>query len=273
MNALRKLFGRSTPAPRATVKPKLEALEDRMVPATIACVPNGGGVYGIFGSDRVLYHYSPSSGSWGSEITNHVAQVAVGADGILDWADTSGNVFQLTPILGTSLVIPFKLTQGQIGALAAGPNGQVYVTYGSNQELYRHDMWGSWHDLHEAGIKDISVSNTGTLFKVYNDGTLHSADGNDDRWSDRYLLGNSWSWPMVCHVAALTGDTYVYTYSVWPSGYWSPAPPQLYQIGGVWMADNVAQVSSDASWDVAYVDTSGNVVYNGQHIGSWFQAS
>ncbi len=290
MKALRKLFGRTTAAPRPTARPGREALEDRTALSTVACIPNGGGLYAIRGLDRGLYRYTPASygpGSWSGEFANNVSKVAVGADGTLDYATTDGSVYQMTPVWGLPYSTPLKLTQGQIGELAAGPGGQVYVTYGANQELWRHDMWGSWHDLHDSNITDISVSNTGTLFKIYNDnygfgGTLHYADSNDDSWSDHLLVGidaNGWG---VLSVAATTGQSCYYTKAFSPLGWGLTSV--LYRTGWTdpidynysnYVFNGFSQVSADPfTLNYAYIDAPGgafgNLTYNGQNLGFGF---
>jgi hypothetical protein len=154
MKVLRKLFGRSTPVSRPSVRLSLEELENRTVLSTVAASPDGS-VYAIWGSDRGLYRYAPGSG-WSSELHNNVTQVAVGGEKlwpVLDVAYADGRITQEyvytfggpsqyeiqtihTPPRNTSVSsYGFTSQPPQVDALAAGPGFDVYYTLGPQKFL------------------------------------------------------------------------------------------------------------------------------------------
>jgi hypothetical protein len=275
MKALRKLFGRSTPSPRPSVKPSLENLEDRTALSTVAAAPDGS-LFAIWGSDRGVYQYFhyPQYSGWSNEITNNATQVAVGADGALDVAFTNGSVKQayLSGAWGWSGLIfstvhspsqtwtmtasgYYVPTTAQVDALAAGSHGEVYYSLGNSKLLYMHDATGE-HYLNDWNVADLSVGGYGQLYKVYNNGSLYRADANNDSSTNTLLFGSG-----VHHIAGGSGWNY---YMIWGSDneVWGNINGSF---NGNYYGNNAAQLSADFNGGIDYVDTSSYLHHAGDY--------
>jgi hypothetical protein len=279
MQLLRKLFGRSTPKHRPTVKPRLEALEDRMVPSTVAAAPDGT-TYAIAGSNRALYHYDTSGNrtevlDWttGQYVTN-VSMVAAGADGSIDYVTTDGTLRQANPNWANNwgwLPVQIPYAAAPISALAAGQNGQVYISWASYKGLWEHDGSG-WHFLNDTNVADLSVGGYGQLYVVNTNGSLYSADAANDSWSRSTLLSSG-----VTHVAGGANWDFFITFGsnhqLWEmhNGLWYNQFITDYGYGGFYRSYYPYQISADTSGGLEVVggfDGNGTLF----HTGNYYQA-
>jgi hypothetical protein len=301
---LSKLFGgrarkASNPAPRATVKPRLEALEDRTALSTVALAADGT-TYAIWGSDRGLWHRD-LNGHW-SEVFNantwqyvtNVQQVAAGSDGSIDYAQSPGPgcgavIYQAKPAwYNNYLWIPKEMVNQftvapTVSALAAGQNGEIYAVWqfwkaGTLRQVLEEYRWAGDLGLElDRNVADVSVGGFGQLYVVHADGSLYSADAAYDSWSINLLLSGG-----VHHVAGGTGWNYYITYGsnnqLWEqdsNGYWYDHfdGPN----GSQWFY-NVAQISADGNGGVDFVTTDSYLYHTGNGYQSldsipWFATS
>jgi hypothetical protein len=265
MFGLKKLFGTSTkaspsgrgrPPGGSTVRLEIDRMEDRMVLSTVATAPNGT-VYAIFNSDRELW-WQDKQGNWSQgAIMNNVSQVSVGANGFVDVLKTDNTLRQWNSYNGMWSTIPHG--PASIGTIAAGQNGEVYITYGSNHDLWEYN--GGWNPLYDSNVADIGVGAFGQLYKVYyNGGALGSADAIDSPQSRNTILGSG-----VDHVAGGYQNwdfwiTYGSNNQLWHNdghGGWTPGEA------------NVAQISAGMDGTYAFVTTGGELVPSGWSQQPW----
>jgi hypothetical protein len=260
---LKNLFGRSTKVSTAsrrrrpggsTVRLQLDQLDERLVPSTVAAAPNGT-VYAIFGGDRELWAQD-SGGHWSGNLMTNASQVSVGANGFIDVLKTDNMLMQFGNTTGYWMWTPIQHGSGAIGTIAAGQNGEVYVTYGANKSLWEHDARG-WNYLNDQHLTDISVGGFGQIYKVYDNGSLHSADAANDAFSDNLLLSSG-----VHHVAGGTGWNYSITYGS-SNQMWNWTQNYGWSAGEY----NVAQIAAGQDGGHDYITSNGELVTSG-----WYQS-
>jgi hypothetical protein len=190
----------------------VEALEDRTVPSTVASAANGG-TYAIWGGGRQLYWTDGTN--WSQELGGaSVKMVAAGANGYVDALATDGTLWQYTPQGGWGTGV-YWFNNGSVNnvhAMAAGASGQIYLTYGSSNEVWE---WynGNWTDTHIHGVSDISVDIAANVYGVNANGALKEY---------QYVGGNQWNsgdataktiWGYgVNHVACGSGGEVYFTF-------------------------------------------------------------
>jgi hypothetical protein len=305
MQALRNLFGwgtrarRATPARRSTVKLRMEALEDRTVPSTIANAVDGT-VYAIWGNDRELWHRE-TNGQWQhvlnmntGDYINNVQHVAAGQDGSIDYVQTTNGsavIYQANQyyyndnaLAPTAMVDQYKVSNNVI-ALAAGQNGEIYVAwqyyhrqyypsyhYVNRQDLYVYRGAGDQGQWLDSNVADVSVGGYGQVYTVYTSGELDERDANYDSSSQSQLLSAGVG---VHHVAGAEGWNYYITCgsnnqlweSTWDGSNGQQWHNQFYTPDGWQSFTNVAQISakwSDYNPGVTFLTTD----YTLWHMGS-----
>jgi len=257
MSLFSTLFGKKNrPARSATRHPirlGFERLDDRLVPSTVAAAPNGT-VWAV-DTNQDLWMIPNQSGARHVHMWSNVSAVSAGANGFIDVLQTDGTLWQWGNLSGSYKWSTIPHGSGEIGTIAAGLNGEVYITYGSNQYLWEHDNSG-WHPLSDWNLSDISVGGNGQLYKVYNNGSFYSADGNNDSWSNNLILSSG-----VHHVAGASGWNFYITYGSndqmwnWTQNYgWTPG---AYHIG---------QITADMNGNHDYITEDTYLVMAG-----WYQ--
>jgi hypothetical protein len=265
MSRLSSLFcKRSRPVggtARPPVRLALEQFDERLVPATVATGLDGT-AYAIFGSDRELWGQHPN-GSW-THYINNISQVSAAPDNGVDVLTTS-NVVMHSSGNGAPFV-PFIYGNGNIGTIDACYGTNVYLTWGSNKELWEYDPTSGWTDQHTSNVVD--VGNFGYSV-VYANGSL--AIGNSSGY--RVIVSSG-----VHHVA---------------SWYYYPPDNSGYQILFTWGSDNelwgirggsslthywndVSQISCmpTSNGPISFISTEGNLWHAGNYTqyldsGAW----
>jgi hypothetical protein len=263
MRALRKLFGRASSAPRPTVKPRLEALEDRLVPSTVASATHDR-TFAIFRNE--LWEYNGLTGQL-FPIRGNASQVSVGANGSLDLLGTDGFLYQ------SGVDNPWAWNTlwnggGNIHTIAAGLYGSVLLTFGPNNDLWERYSNGGWNQI-DTAVQDMSVTGDGTVWQVKTNGALghltrHWYGGAYYDTFDTFVNSG------VSHVAAGPSNSVYITYGpnnhIWwmnSSGIWNPYDT----------FDSAAQLSvciwdqngGNSDFAVDYVTTSGLLSHAGTY--------
>jgi hypothetical protein len=70
-----------------------------------------------------------------------------------------------------------------VPSVAAGPQGEVYATFGAKDWLYKLDTTGNWNYMQASGVTSVAVGANGTVAAVFNDSSLKEYNPTTNSWS------------------------------------------------------------------------------------------
>jgi hypothetical protein len=162
MQLLRKLLGWDTPAQRAvprrrwSVKPTLEAFEDRLVPSSsgvLTSITDGRGVTTAFtiGHNKQIFAASGSGWNQLSSDPYGFQQVSAGLDGYLPVCyaieSSTGNLVEFYPVYDRW----YSLNLGGQCLQISGTTGNECYAIGTDHQVYLNDTSGAWRWVTFAG--------------------------------------------------------------------------------------------------------------------------